>query len=107
MVILLYNVSILFYYVIYGLGVVFLKKLRRRFTNLSPQRAILLYYFLALAAATLLLSLPVFYRTDGISFIDTLFVAASSISVTGLSTVRSEEHTSELQSRFDLVFRLV
>lgn len=64
-----------------------LKKLRRWFKNLSPQRAILLYYFLALAAATGLLSIPVFYREGNIPFIDTLFVAASAISVTGLSPV--------------------
>ena len=64
-----------------------MRKLRRWFTNLSPQRGILLYYFLALAAAAGLLSFPVFYQGDGIPFIDTLFVAASAISVTGLSTV--------------------
>lgn len=62
-------------------------KKRRWFKNLSPQRGILLYYFLALTAATILLSFPVFYRHEGISFIDTLFVAASAISVTGLSPV--------------------
>ena len=64
-----------------------MRKLRRWFTDLSPQRGILLYYFLALAAAALLLSLPIFYQREGIPLIDTLFVAASAISVTGLSTV--------------------
>lgn len=83
----MYNVAIIFYQLIYGLEIVFLRKLRRWFTNLSPQRGILLYYFLALAGAAALLSLPVFYQGEGIPFIDTLFVAASAISVTGLSTV--------------------
>lgn len=54
---------------------------------MSPQRGILLYYFIALVAATLLLSIPAIYRSGGIPFIDTLFVAASALSVTGLSTV--------------------
>lgn len=64
-----------------------MRKLRRWFTSLSPQRGILLYYFLALAGAAALLSLPIFYQGNGIPFIDTLFIAASAISVTGLSTV--------------------
>src|SRR5699024_11803289 len=60
-----------------------------RIRNNSPQRLIFFYYLLAVTIATLLLALPVFYRADydTIEFIDILFVASSSLSVTGLSTM--------------------
>ncbi|HIW38107.1 MAG TPA: TrkH family potassium uptake protein [Candidatus Jeotgalicoccus stercoravium] len=63
------------------------KELRRKLGEMSPQRAILLYYLLALILATILLSLPIFYSDGTISLIDTVFLAASALSVTGLSTV--------------------
>lgn len=54
--------------------------------KMTPQRGILLYYLFALILATAVLSLPVLYDKK-ISFIDILFVAASALSVTGLSPV--------------------
>lgn len=62
-------------------------KIKRWFARLSPQRGILLYYLIALIIATLLLSIPIIYQNDNILFVDTLFLAASALSVTGLSTV--------------------
>lgn len=46
-----------------------------------------MYYLMALVVATVLLSLPIFYADGSIPFIDTIFMAASALSVTGLSTV--------------------
>lgn len=56
--------------------------------SMSPQRSIFLYYLGALIVSTLLMQLPFFYNEGTyISFMDTLFVTASGISVTGLTTV--------------------
>src|SRR5699024_3098959 len=56
--------------------------------KMSPQRWIFVYYLLALSAATLLLSFPLFHRGDKeTQLIDVTFVAASALSVTGLTTV--------------------
>ncbi len=54
---------------------------------MSPIQLIITYYFFAVTISTILLSLP-FTKKPGfhISFIDTLFTAASSVSVTGLAT---------------------
>ncbi len=59
----------------------------KKTNGLSPQRAILMYYLIALILATGLLSIPVIYSDGSIPFIDTVFIAASALSVTGLSTV--------------------
>src|SRR5690625_7130031 len=82
--------------------------------KMSAARLLLLFYFLAIILSTILLSLPVAYKPEvDIAFIDILFTAVSALSVTGLSTItiidtlRSEEHTSELQSRGHLVCRLL
>ncbi len=65
-----------------------LKWLKSFLYKMSPQRWIFIYYLLALATATLLLSFPFFYRGDtDIQLIDTIFVAASALSVTGLTSV--------------------
>ncbi|SOC44873.1 TrkH family potassium uptake protein [Salinicoccus kekensis] len=65
------------------------RKLLAKFRHNSPERLIFIYYFIAIVVATLLLSLPVFYRMDysEMAFIDILFVASSALSVTGLSSV--------------------
>ncbi len=67
-------------------------KLRRRFklilARMTPVQVIIAYYFIAVTISTFVLSLP-FTLQEGVkvSFIDTLFTAASSVSVTGLATV--------------------
>ncbi|MCD2138724.1 TrkH family potassium uptake protein [Salinicoccus halitifaciens] len=65
------------------------RKQLAKFRQNSPERLIFIYYFAAIVVATLLLSLPVFYRMDysEMAFIDILFVASSALSVTGLSSV--------------------
>jgi potassium uptake TrkH family protein len=66
----------------YG-GILLLKKM-----NLKPEQIIVLFYFCAVFISVGMLSLP-FALKPGVhlSFLDTLFVAVSGISVTGLSTV--------------------
>jgi len=55
--------------------------------HLSPARMLLLFYFIALVISTVILSLPVAYKTrETEPFIDVLFTAVSALSVTGLST---------------------
>ncbi len=62
------------------------------FKSTSPQRLILFYYALCLFIATLLMQIPLLYRSGAsVSFMDTVFVAASGISVTGLTTVNIAE----------------
>lgn len=67
-------------------------KLRRRLklvlARMTPVQVIIAYYFIAVTISTIVLSLP-FTLQKGVkvSFIDTLFTAASSVSVTGLATV--------------------
>ncbi|MBC2129799.1 TrkH family potassium uptake protein [Listeria innocua] len=55
---------------------------------MTPVQVIIAYYFIAVTISTIVLSLP-FTLQKGVkvSFIDTLFTAASSVSVTGLATV--------------------
>ncbi|WP_239256513.1 TrkH family potassium uptake protein [Listeria ilorinensis] len=55
---------------------------------MTPVQLIISYYFVAVTISTIVLSLP-FTKKPGVhvSFIDTLFTAASSVSVTGLATV--------------------
>lgn len=58
------------------------------FKNTSPQQAIVLYYLVAIVIAFLLLNLPFVHKTGvHVNPVDTLFVAVSGVSVTGLSTV--------------------
>lgn len=63
-------------------------KLDHILNQLSTIQLIVLYYFLAVVSAFIFLSLP-FFKNEGaqLSFLDTLFLAVSTISVTGLSTV--------------------
>ncbi|EUJ31977.1 cation transport protein [Listeria floridensis FSL S10-1187] len=63
-------------------------KIRIILSRMTPVQIIIAYYFFAVTISTILLSLP-FTQKPGVhvSFIDTLFLAASSVSVTGLATV--------------------
>lgn len=61
------------------------EKLKER---LSTAQLIVLFYLVAVAISTLLISLPITLKSKAeITFIDALFTAVSAISVTGLSTV--------------------
>lgn len=55
---------------------------------MTPVQIIIAYYFFAVTISTILLSLP-FTQKPGVHvpFLDTLFIAASSVSVTGLATI--------------------
>ncbi|SIS38289.1 TrkH family potassium uptake protein [Salimicrobium flavidum] len=60
--------------------------------TLSPFQLIALFYLFAVTIATILLSLPIAYEPGvDIPFIDTLFVAVSAVSVTGLTPVSIPE----------------
>ena len=63
-------------------------KVKAFFYKFTPYQVIVAYYFIAVIVSTLLLHLP-FALQEGVqlSFIDTLFIAVSAISVTGLSVV--------------------
>ncbi|PAF38213.1 Ktr system potassium uptake protein D [Terribacillus saccharophilus] len=65
----------------------------RWLNNISPTRLIILFYLAAVVVSTCLLALPVAHKegTD-ISFVDVVFTAVSSISVTGLASVPIHEY---------------
>lgn len=78
--------------------------LRLRLRNLTPVQAIVSFYFVAMTVATLVLLLPIAKKPgQEVSFIDTLFVAASSVSVTGLSPVSP----GDTYSTFGLVCMMI
>lgn len=68
---------------------------RARMSRLTPIQVIITFYFLSITFATALLSMP-FTQKPGVKipFIDTLFTAASSVSVTGLASVNVGESYS-------------
>lgn len=70
-------------------------KIRARMSRLTPIQVIITFYFLSITFATALLSMP-FTQKPGVKipFIDTLFTAASSVSVTGLASVNIGESYS-------------
>lgn len=71
--------------------------LKLKLKNLTPWRAIVGYYFIAVILSVLLLSLPPVYQPGvRLSFIDTLFTAVSAVSVTGLTVVNISETFSLL-----------
>ncbi|MFS0824076.1 TrkH family potassium uptake protein [Bacillus sp. 1P02SD] len=74
--------------------------------ELSPAQLIFAFYLLAVTVSVLLLSLP-FAIQEGVevSFIDTLFTAASAVSVTGLSVI-SIKDTYTVAGTFILIFVL-
>ncbi|AGY81355.1 ATP synthase [Carnobacterium inhibens subsp. gilichinskyi] len=68
-------------------------KFMGRFSNqFSTIQLIVLYYFIVVVVACLLLALPIFRNPDvSISFIDLIFTAVSTVSVTGLATINLGE----------------
>lgn len=74
-----------------------LKRLRKRINKLTPAQMIVTYYFLAIIVAVALLSLPIALQS-GVKwdFMDSLFVAVSAVSVTGLTTVAINETYSNI-----------
>ncbi|RDI47694.1 TrkH family potassium uptake protein [Falsibacillus pallidus] len=66
--------------------------LKLKIRGLSPAQAIVVFYLLAVTVSTILLSLPIARHPKAHwSFLDAIFVAASAVSVTGLSTVDISE----------------
>ncbi|WP_138417801.1 TrkH family potassium uptake protein [Aquibacillus sediminis] len=56
--------------------------------QLSTIHLIVMYYLLAIAVSTILLSVPIFHQPNAdLTFLNTLFTAVSAISVTGLTAV--------------------
>ncbi|MEK5443608.1 TrkH family potassium uptake protein [Fredinandcohnia sp. FSL W7-1320] len=82
------------------------KKLNLYFNDLSPAQLIFAFYLLAVTISVILLSLP-FAIKEGVEvdFIDTLFTAASAVSVTGLSVI-SVKDTYTVSGIFILIFVL-
>lgn len=67
-------------------------KLKELYRGATPIQSLVTYYALATVAAFILLSLPCFKNPGAkISFLDTLFMAISTISVTGLTTFPIEQ----------------
>src|SRR5690625_4809858 len=63
-------------------------RLLKWFQHLSPAKLLLLFYLIAIIFSTCLLLFPQVYQEGvQIDFIDTLFVAVSALSVTGLTPV--------------------
>lgn len=63
-------------------------KKKRIFRYLGPSQVIVLYYFFAVTVSTVLINLPIALQPGvTLSFIDSLFLAVSAVSVTGLSVV--------------------
>ncbi|MEH7387997.1 TrkH family potassium uptake protein [Bacillus sp. JJ1521] len=83
-----------------------LKKINRYISELTPAQLIFAFYLLAVSVSVALLSLPIAIKEGvEVSFIDTLFTAASAISVTGLSVI-SIKDTYSVAGIFILIFVL-
>ncbi|MDR4886936.1 TrkH family potassium uptake protein [Fredinandcohnia sp. QZ13] len=82
------------------------KKINLYINELTPAQLIFAFYLLAVTISVILLSLP-FAIKEGVhvSFIDTLFTAASAVSVTGLSVI-SIKDTYTVAGIFILIFVL-
>lgn len=81
-------------------------KKKQRFIQLTPARAIVGYYLVAVFISVLLLSLPVAYQPGvSVSLIDTIFTAVSAVSVTGLTVINLSE-TYSVVGIFILLFVL-
>ncbi|MEH7380638.1 TrkH family potassium uptake protein [Bacillus sp. JJ1533] len=82
------------------------KKINLYINGLSPPQLIFAFYLLAVTISVILLSLP-FAVKEGVhvAFIDTLFTAASAVSVTGLSVI-SIKDTYTVPGIFILIFVL-
>lgn len=70
------------------------EKKRQREKKLSPVQLITLSFLGVILIGTLLLSLPIASTTGETNVIDALFVATSSVCVTGLTTVNTAAHWS-------------
>lgn len=82
------------------------KKLNLYFNDLSPAQLIFAFYLLAVTISVILLSLPIAIKEGvEVAFIDTLFTAASAVSVTGLSVI-SVKDTYTVSGIFILIFVL-
>lgn len=69
-----------------------MKKRYNWINTLTPVQLLILFYIIAVAFSTVLLSLPIAYKDNvSIPFIDILFTAVSALSVTGLSTISIAE----------------
>ncbi|WP_026021711.1 TrkH family potassium uptake protein [Bacillus timonensis] len=82
------------------------KRINLYINELTPAQLIFAFYLLAVTISVILLSLP-FAIKEGVhvSFIDTLFTAASAVSVTGLSVI-SIKDTYTVGGIFILIFVL-
>ncbi|PTY77068.1 Ktr system potassium uptake protein D [Heyndrickxia sporothermodurans] len=66
--------------------------LQTKLRKLTPFQLIVYYYFLTVSISSIFLSLPFAHKPGvHISVLDTIFVAASAVSVTGLSTINISE----------------
>lgn len=82
------------------------KKVLRFLHTLTPAQLIVTFYFIAVSVAVALISLPIAHKPGvELPFMDALFVAASAVSVTGLTTV-SIADTFSVQGIFILAFVL-
>lgn len=64
------------------------KKLKYSLDNITPARAIITFYFIAVTVSVLLLRIPAVHKEGvEVSLLDTIFTAISSVSVTGLSVL--------------------
>ncbi|WP_449539557.1 TrkH family potassium uptake protein [Ferdinandcohnia sp. Marseille-Q9671] len=64
------------------------KKMNLYINELTPAQLIFAFYLLAVTVSVILLSLPIAIKEGvHVSFVDTLFTAASAVSVTGLSVI--------------------
>lgn len=74
--------------------------------KLTPAQIIVIYYLIAVTVSTFLIKLPIALKPGvDLSFIDALFVAASAVSVTGLTTVDISQ-TFSIPGMFILMFVL-
>ncbi|THE09984.1 TrkH family potassium uptake protein [Bacillus timonensis] len=82
------------------------KKINLYINELTPAQLIFAFYLLAVTISVILLSLPIAIKEGvHVSFIDTLFTAASAVSVTGLSVI-SIKDTYTVAGIFILIFVL-
>lgn len=82
------------------------KRKQRFATWLTPARAIVSYYLIAVFISVALLRLPVVYRPGvSVSLLDTVFTAVSAVSVTGLTVIDLSE-TYSVTGVFILLFVL-
>lgn len=81
-------------------------KKKQRFSQLTPARAIVSYYLVAVGISVILLSLPIAYQPGvNVPLIDTVFTAVSAVSVTGLTVINISE-TYSVIGVFILLFVL-